>query len=367
MDKIVYSGFYGFKNSGDDAFLEVCAWGSKVILNSNKTYFLGSDLPILQNESKSLTKPKFKGHDRLQGFINLLDANYFISAGGSTFSGYKSYSFKGIAEIVKKKFNKQLKTGAIGVSIGPFSSLADEKNVAEYLKRLNFLIVRDRRSYDFISSLNLPYKPIEAFDLAALLPEVYKGQPILPKVQDKKIIGVSLCKFESVSNIANISNENRRNDEIKKIILDLNNTNESVVFRFFIFNGHPVIGDREVTLNFISKLELYNYEIIEYQNSVKKTWDYIGQCDFMIATRLHAAIFSAYNKVPFILIEYHQKCTDFLIDIGQDNSFLVGDAYFDYQKISYNISQVLNGINSFSLKNLERTINMAHKNFLFNE
>jgi hypothetical protein len=61
MKKILYSGFYGFKNTGDDAFLEVAAWGSKVFLNTENIVFLAHGLPKLVNDFQELGKPLFKG------------------------------------------------------------------------------------------------------------------------------------------------------------------------------------------------------------------------------------------------------------------------------------------------------------------
>lgn len=362
MKKIVYSGFYGFKNTGDDAFLEVGAWGSKEFFDTSNTVFLGHDLPKLINESKQLKKPLFKGHNRLQGFKEVVNADYFIAAGGSTFSNHKKNSLKEIAELTKRNFNKKLKTGAIGVSIGPFNSEVEEGKVIEYLKRMNFLAVRDRRSYEYVSSLNLPYQPIEAFDLAALLPLVYKDESRITKNGDQKIVGVSVCLYESITNIDNIKNEYRRNDSIIELLKNLDKRLEDVIFRFFVINGHPIIGDEKITEKVIIKSGIKKFQIVPYQNSVLNAWNLIGECDFMIATRLHAGVFAAYNEVPFILNEYHQKCTDFLNDIGQEKSLYVNDAEYNNLNILDRIIDILDN-KSFILENIDSTKRKALRNF----
>jgi len=48
-----------------------------------------------------------------------------------------------------------LKIGAIGVSVGPFNSVAHEKKVIEFMKRMSFLCVRDLKSYELVQSYNL--------------------------------------------------------------------------------------------------------------------------------------------------------------------------------------------------------------------
>jgi polysaccharide pyruvyl transferase WcaK-like protein len=342
MKKILYSGFYGFKNTGDDAFLEVAAWGSKVFLNTENIVFLAHGLPKLVNDFQELGKPLFKGFDRIQGLREMVNADYFISAGGSTFVDHKKHYLKALAEIAKKTVNRKIQTGAIGVSIGPFKNSEYEQNVIKYLKQLNFLTLRDNRSYEYVNTLDLPYKPIEAFDLAALLPLVYAGINKLPKNKNKKIIGVSVCPYESISKLDEIKNENRRNESIIKLLKKINKNNEDVTFRFFVINGHKVFGDKKLTLDVINKSQIKNFELVDYQNSVLSAWNLIGQCDVMIATRLHAAILAAYNDVPFILNEYHQKCTDFLTDVGQHEDWVVGDAEYEDDKIINVLSRVIN-------------------------
>ena len=99
----------------------------------------------------------------------------FISAGGSTFqSEISGANTKYIALQSKLKRKDKFNIGAIGVSIGPFENIKKELSVIEYLKRLDFLALRDTRSFEFVKSLSLDYEPIKAFDLAALLPSIYE-------------------------------------------------------------------------------------------------------------------------------------------------------------------------------------------------
>lgn len=366
MKKILFNGFYGFKNIGDDVFMEIVSWAAYKNNFKNKSYFLSHISPLLQSPSHHLYPYIFKGQKRIEGIIHMLNADYFISAGGSTFTGHKKSSFKEIAEIVKRNTNPKLKTGAIGVSIGPFSSIKNERKVQEYLKKINFLAVRDKRSFEYVCSLNLPYQPVQAFDLAALQKDVYQdtGLEIDKKINTKKIIGISVCPVESV-NLNDLTKEKERNRNVIELIKRLNNTFDNVVFRFFIMNGNSLIGDENITRETIAKSGVQNYEIIPYYGSVYKSWKMINQCDFMIATRLHAAIIAAFADVPFILNEYHQKCTDFLDDWSQNTKFRVGDAKYDYDKIVNNIYLSLYSDSLISKNNKENLKKLAYNNFSF--
>lgn len=360
---ITFHGYYGFQNTGDDAFLEVCAWATKKYLGSESPLFLGSGLPELKSTYKELSSPKFKGHNRVLASKELMKSNYFISAGGSTFSTHKRGSLKEMA-LFSQRFNKQLKIGAIGVSIGPFSSVANEREVVNYLKKMDFLAVRDQRSFDYVSTLDLPYNPINAFDLAALLPSVYKEYSWnKDPIKSKKIIGISVCNYESYIG-GDLKKESKRNEYLLELIKSLPDSPD-VVYRFFYFNGNRKFGDKKITDEFISRLEGKNIEVIDYQNSVYKTWVKISECSFLISTRLHAAIFACYSNVPFVLVEYHTKCSDFLDDIGQPEFLRVGDGECEIESIKENILNAFYKQENCRAINIKNTIIRANKNFEF--
>jgi polysaccharide pyruvyl transferase WcaK-like protein len=362
MKKILYNGYYGFQNTGDDSFIEVCSWGAKQYWNTTDNTFLGNDLPEVLNPTKSTMKPIFKGHNRINTALLSLNSDFFISAGGSTFSKHVKNSLRDVALFTKKRINKNLKIGAIGVSIGPFKTLQDEKKVVDYLKELDFLAVRDKRSFEFVSSNNLPYQPIEAFDLAALLPEAYKYEVSNSyKTNSKKIIGLSICNYEQYVG-GDLLKEKNRNKYVLDLLLSLPKE-DNVIYRFFIFNGHPIFGDKEITDFIISKLHGRNIEIIPYLKNVKKTWDKIKECDVMISTRLHASIFACYAQVPFFLLEYHEKCSDFLEDVGQQPDYRLYDGETSIVSIKGIIENLLFNGDYKQPNFLIQTIDKAKKNF----
>lgn len=324
--KTLFEGFYGFQNAGDDAFVEVSSWGANTYWNSTNNVFLGDIMPkTIATINNKQWFPKIKGFDRLDLLAHLRTTDYFVSAGGSTFSNMPLHNNKSIARMFKR-IKPNLATGAIGVSIGPFKNVKDEKNVTKNLKSLDFLSVRDSRSFDFVSSLSLPYNPINAFDLAALLPEVFKENQYKSDGDKgvKKIIGVSICNYESYTN-GNLKQEERRNAYFKNLVDALIKHTEGIL-KVFIINGNSATGDLAVSKQLIKDVPEDRIIWVPYLANVKKTWDEIESCDVMISTRLHASVFACYAKVPFFLIEYHKKCTDFLEDVGQNEIYKIGDA-----------------------------------------
>ncbi|WP_312789816.1 polysaccharide pyruvyl transferase family protein [Sphingobacterium sp.] len=335
---IFFTGYYGQLNTGDDAFVEVASWGANKFWNKKNLRFsaVSQRLPRVKTSIKGYPFSIPKTYNFQQSLL-LNNTDYLISAGGSTFQNkIKSGSLKAKAMLLQEK--NKLKIGAIGVSVGPFKSKAEENDNIEYLKRMSFLAVRDQRSYDYVKTLDLPYEPIEAFDLAALLPQIY-GIPdrIL---QDRKVIGVSLCNYERYIN-GDTANETRRNKEISQLLKALDDRFENVIFKFFIINGNSERGDLELTRETIQNVAFKNEVQIEnYDTKTIAVWNSIASCDFVLTTRLHAGIFACFANTPFMMVEYHKKCTDFLNDVGQHNIYRMNDACFDHDLILQSIENI---------------------------
>lgn len=348
---ILFTGYYGQLNTGDDAFVEVAAWGAKKYWNKNKNIFLAkkNTLPISNHEIQGypLAIPKTY---RLQNSLLLSSTKYLISAGGSTLHHeLLKNDIKRIAVRNKIK-GSGIKIGGIGVSIGPFKSIKDEKSVIEYLKNIDFLAVRDQSSFEYVRSINLPYEPINAFDLAALLPEIYNFKKKEKIPDNKKIVGVSVCPVESIANISQIKKENNR--EVKtNDLLKMLDKKENIHFKFFVINGHSIFGDLELTKRTIENVKPSSYEVVNYTGNTEKIWNEISRCDFVISTRLHAAIFSCFSDTPFILNEYHRKCSDFLDDINYDENFRVYDGDYDCEEKASKIINILNRQGCYILPN----------------
>ncbi|APA93624.1 polysaccharide pyruvyl transferase family protein [Myroides sp. ZB35] len=338
---ILFTGFYGHKNTGDDAFVEVASWGSQNYWNKKNNRFLAisKNLPdtIVDSKGYPFTMPKTYG---LQLTQLIKETNYLISAGGSTIHSKMLEQNPKMIAVKEKKRNKKLKIGGIGVSIGPFNSIKDEEAIKEYLKSIDFLAVRDQTSYDYANSLELPYKPIRAFDLAALLPGIYDYSKEVKDSQNIKVIGVSVCPVESVHSGMDVVEEIKRNERLVDLLKQLDKK-EEVHFRFYVINGNLNFGDLKLTQETILKVNPKSFELIGYQKNTKLVWNSIADCDFVVSTRLHASIFACFANTPFMLNEYHRKCSDFLMDIGYNDRFRLYNSEYDVAEKANQILSVL--------------------------
>lgn len=363
--KAVFTGYYGMQNAGDDAFLEVSAWGSERYWGANEALFLSPGLPKLVHPA--LHHYPFASHRAfLQALRHIAYAGVFASAGGSTF--HSALHLKDLRTYAawKKRLGFRGKVGAIGVSLGPYASTRDEKSTVDYLKRLDFLALRDQVSYDLACSYQLPYAPVRAFDLAALLPEVLGDtvRPAVERADGRPVLGVSMCWYERYTQ-GDAQREAARDRFVREVLLQLQQ-NAAVHFRFFIFNGHPLYGDAALTQQLIAELEQkagFSYELVPYLADVAATYQAVAECDLLFSTRLHASIFACYAGVPFLLNEYHRKCADFLDDVGQPAAYRLGDAQRDPVEVARLMAQILQSGESESPAQLAETQARALLNF----
>jgi len=339
---ILFTGYYGQLNTGDDAFIEVASWGAEKYWKKSENIFLAKEAN-LPDTSKVIRGYPFSipRTYSLQSKILLSSTNYLISAGGSTMhSELPSNNIKSLA-VERKKSGKHLKVGGIGVSVGPFKSISDEQATIEYLKNIDFLAVRDQASFDFVSTLNLPYQTINAFDLAALLPDIYGLNKIDTTIASKKTIGVSVCPVESINDKNNIADERSRNRDLVELLKYLDVDND-IHMKFFVINGNPRVGDLKLTLESIERIAPKSFEIIHYTKKTRTVWNEIESCDFVISSRLHAAIFACFSNTPFMLNEYHRKCGDFLDNVGYEESLRLFNNEYSPKEKAGMITNILN-------------------------
>lgn len=365
--KNLFYGYYGKSNTGDDAFIEVTAWGANKYWNNHRNKYLTEKGPIVQNHVEYIGNVNSKFDRTIKYLRAITNADTFISAGGSTFQSQIKRLSPRRFSVLKKKYCPKFKIGAIGVSLGPYSSIAAENENIELLKNFDFLALRDRQSYEMALQYNLPYRPIEAFDLAALLPEVYNDFHISTKDHNRKILGVSLCNYERYIKDGDLSNEARRNKQNEELLLKIAHLDSSVIFRFFIFNGNQRIGDYDVSISLANKIKEIrpnNVEVINYNSSTFATWSKIKECNLFFSTRLHGAIFACFANVPFFLNEYHKKCSDFLDDIGYFSNYRISDAHFNPEKLAFYITSILTSEKKYiNPTQINKCITKAKNNF----
>jgi polysaccharide pyruvyl transferase WcaK-like protein len=162
-------GYYGMKNSGDDALLMASVMGAKNELKMNKllvscaheSLFLGRDVTLnLIHQT-----PKYKGQNRLKHYQAAMNSRRIIFGGGSVFHTAQ--------DIEVKRHMMKLSGGerclAVGVSLGPFVDAAAREECKKFLHECHFIGVRDKQSLELAQQL-VPNANVKlTFDLAPLV------------------------------------------------------------------------------------------------------------------------------------------------------------------------------------------------------
>ncbi len=115
--------------------------------------------------------------------------------------------------------------------------------------------------------------------------------------------------------------------------------------RLLTLNNHPVHGDDELVSIAARDLAARGIcvEIVSRADvGVAAMWDAIQTCTAIVAVRLHAAIPAYLCNVPFVLHEYHRKCSDFLHDVGQQAELRI-DSETPVSQIKEAIAAALGG------------------------
>ncbi len=320
--KAALLGFQGQRNTGDDALACAISWG--FYKRQGVKHFMipaeACHLPVLPKTLdvttplQWLSRGRHRTHWRWQ--LCIRRSEIVLIAGGAFLHEMNDFDyFKGLARLAKK--TKPLVFGAIGVSLGPFETQKKIDECGEFLGMLDFLTVRDHSSYKMASKYSLPYEPIFALDAVLTLPEVY-GISTTPKTvlnTDVLDVGVSICDFHPLaapkdgdkcvctSKVVDALLAFARNHRIRANILE--------------FSGHPTRGDGPIVDALGSALE-GKCEVVVHRYSLDPSnmWKTVAKMDMMVAMRFHSSVFSYSAGVPFVMLDYHPKCTAFADDIG---------------------------------------------------
>ncbi|WP_338081282.1 polysaccharide pyruvyl transferase family protein [Allochromatium vinosum] len=280
-------------------------------------------MPVLPSAVKrrSLQKRYVPGQGILETIAGLVSRPLVVYGGGSIFSKPPKGAANKNSILRAARRMGLVRLGAIGVSLGPFKDDKAREGIGEFLSSFDFLSLRDERSYAEACRMKLPFEPVRAFDLAALLPLVFGDETVRIREWQKPVLGVSLCHYERYVG-GNESNEKRREEQIDavlRIVVEMC----SPCLRFLVFNG---THDVEIARSFANRYSQdTNVEIIDYTSDTRQMWSSVRDCTAVLATRLHAGMFSCYSETPFLQVEYHQKCADFLDDIGYPDDWRIGD------------------------------------------
>lgn len=323
MKKIAISGYYGMYNYGDDLFAVATSIAANVYWKNVEPVIIA---PCQKKAGLKYGVPNQLGNIYpAHGFagalcrsafsvINAIGCQHYIFAGGSIFHSSKIDVKTVLSRLFKNRDNY---FSALGVSVGPFATIQDEKAVKTLLHRFAYISVRDQRSYEAVKNLNIDVPTVLSADIAGIVPFIMPKLQKNDKLKSKRlIIGFSPCNIIE-DQLASVNFCDVFVENIKKRDLDY------IHVKIICLNEHPDVGDVRLCsyiANILSGLNI-SFELIFYiKIGVLDTWKEIANLDLYFTGRLHGALTAYMSGTPFFLLEYHQKCADFLAYIKKHDS-----------------------------------------------
>ncbi|MGO4220343.1 polysaccharide pyruvyl transferase family protein [Lysobacter sp. TAF61] len=351
--RVGFTGYYGMRNFGDDLFGLLCTAASRLYWNAEPT-LVGPALTDLDGAS---TWPRQLPLDlygsagaagkvsRLLSFVRGLQGNdVLVMGGGSVITARESFR-KPL--MLRAHRRRGLQLAAVGVSMGPFANDSDEAVVADYARQFSYLSVRDQRSYDLALRLGLERVTHHGRDLAGLLSLLMPVGPARASMRAGRggplHIGIAPCRYTPRDDhpAPTMSAwQDATTEALARIALRC-----PLQVEVFSLNGHPQHGDQALAEAMQSRLRArgINAQLNLYrgQDPLATVRD-ICRCDAFISARLHGAIVAYLCAVPFTIVDYHPKCTDFADDIGLPQALRVTGTAHGSEDLVTAITTMLN-------------------------
>lgn len=337
LDTVSLIGWNGKRNVGDDAMTAVII--NYVLKNLRKqarfrlladgaclAHYVADELEATPDNPSNSIKG-FAGYNAFQQipyvrrWLNplLFDSRLAKSSpvllvgGGSIFhSVFRSQRLAKVVVATRLSHPDTL-IGAIGVSLGPFETEAERIACQQVLKQLDFITVRDQRSWDILQALAVDIPAVRAMDIALLLPELLPLDELLDQSQSLQVPSVGVALRQGHTPEAMMT-------ALAVSLNALQLANNSVVVKLLNFSDVDEAASAQLQQRLTANKRV---ELVPYCNRPQEMYQQLNECSLVLASRLHAAVISYAVGTPFGVLSYHQKCVDFAQEVGLADGWVV--------------------------------------------
>lgn len=301
---VVMSGYYGYKNAGDEAILQS-------IHRSIKNACDDVSITVLSSDPED-TRLRY-GYDAIARF-NILkvykalkNCDVLISGGGSLLQDFTSTrSLLYYLFIINTAWRLGKKVMIYANGIGPVSKAANRRRVRHATDHVDIITLRDAESVQELRSMG-----VTRGDLLLTADPVFTMRRA-PLDDTSKLLqshGIPHGPFITVS-IRDWSGAGDFYGSIASICDSVYETGRSVVF-IPMHSGKDAETSRKV------RSMMQNPScLLEERLTAEELMDIIGASDMMLAMRLHALIFAACMNVPFAGLVYDPKVAAYAQALG---------------------------------------------------
>ena len=328
-------GYYGWKNVGDDAMLYALLQELHS-LNLEARFAVLSPIPVVvPPEIKS--KIKFVKLSPFAVGREILASSAFLIGGGTHLFDYGS---KRRALIIQLRilalilYSRLLgkKVYLLNNGLGPFSTAW-----GRFLPRLichlaEYISVRDKMSYHFLSLWGLTDKASLAFDISTLIEPRKQARSNFIKASNKHVLGISVTPVFEIYH----GSKNKDLLFIDRIAEQVNEwlTKDSRAEVYpFVFKGKSKDDDILITRLLQERLQpAERVKVIQYDPDPRSVLAQVAYCNAFVGMRYHACLFAYLNSIPLLIIDYHPKCGALANELGLSKKSVVSlDEIFNGQ------------------------------------
>lgn len=312
MSDVVISGYYGFRNNGDDALL-------MSIINDLKAKKPDIDIVVLSKnpaETERIYNVRAVSRQNVLRLIKELKNTKMLISGGGTLiqDGTSTKSLLYYLSIIKAAsvFGKKVMLYANG--IGPLKEESNRKLTKKVLDKVDIITLRDETSYKELKEIDVKLPKIEITADPAFRLE-FGSNSNTAENSDKTML-VSVRPWKELS--ANFC------DVIAKVC-DYANSEYGLKITFLPMQQKY---DCEITEKIRSSMKAES-NVIGADYDIKRLLELFSGVSLCVGMRLHTLIYSAVTCVPLIGLVYDPKVSGFLDYIGSDN-------YIDAREVDFN-------------------------------
>lgn len=301
--EILVSGYYGFKNSGDDALLSA-------IINDISKYKESPNLVVLSKnpvETQRYYRVKSINRFNIVGIMKHMRNGEMLISGGGTLmqDGTSTKSLLYYLYIIKMALKRNMKVMLYSNGIGPLKHEKSREMTREVLNKVNLITLRDEASAELLKEIGVTNPKIlvtadPALDLEGEPEE--KGRELLEGLgvpKGKRLMGVSVRRWQ----------ENGPNFErILAEVCDYASEKYDMMPVFI-----PMQMERDLIISQSIAARMKNKAVIvKARYSVEKVMSMVSAMDLCIGMRLHSLIYAAVASIPLVGIVYDPKVSSFM-------------------------------------------------------
>ena len=224
----------------------------------------------------------------------ICNSDMVIMGGGPLTEIYELDYIQSCFELAKKN---EIKTGLIGVGIGPLNRKSFIRKIGKIIKKSDIIITRDRYSMNFIRDI-FHYTGVLFFSKDPASLPTFKDIPYNPGYKD--FIVVNLRKYP----FGGAEEKEKINNYLKNLICGLlQKTDKNILLlsnHYFFLGG----DDREYYYELKENFPNCRVKIQKESLSVKEVLSITKSADFCIGMRYHTVLFQTYLNGNNYILDY---------------------------------------------------------------